>query len=80
MRSKSVSIPLTFENAVEIHRRRWCGDAQHVLAAVFSVNPGRISEVLSGKLFPGSKSVALDGALPKNSVAATRLAGAVRGP
>jgi hypothetical protein len=56
-----VSRRLTLEDAIEIHRRRWLGEAQHSLAAAFSVNQGRISEVLSGKLFPDAKHLALGG-------------------
>ena len=61
MRAIAVSHRLTLEDAIEIHRRRWLGEAQHVLAAAFHVNPGRISEVLSGKLFPEAKMIALKG-------------------
>ncbi len=61
MRSKSVSPRLTLEDAVEIWRRRWLGEAQHDIAAAFHVNPGRVSEVLSGKLFPEARDIALKG-------------------
>jgi hypothetical protein len=61
MRSKSVSRRLTLEDAVEIWRRRRDGEAQHVLASVYHVNPGRIAEVLSGKRFPEAQAIALRG-------------------
>lgn len=56
MRSKKISRRLTLEDAIEIHRRRWQGEAQHVLAAFFGVNPGRISEVLHGNFTPRRRS------------------------
>ncbi len=62
MRSPNVSRQLTEEDAVEIWCRRLRGEAQHVLAAEYRVNPGRISEVLSGKRFPNTRSAALRGA------------------
>lgn len=58
-RSQRVSRRLTLQDAIEIHLRRALGEAQHVLAAAFGVNPGRINEVLSGKLFPEAKRIAL---------------------
>lgn len=56
MRSAPCSIPLCEGDAIEIHRRRRLGEAVHVLAAAFRVNPGRISEVLTGKRFPEVKA------------------------
>ncbi len=61
MRASATSRRLSLEDAIEIHRRRWLGEAQHVLAAAFGVNPGRISEVLLGKVFPEAKMLALNG-------------------
>ena len=58
MRSAKVSRNLTHEDAVQIWLRRATGEAQHVLAADFEVNPGRIAEVLSGKRFPTARAVA----------------------
>lgn len=52
MRAKNCSRKLTLADAREIWRRRLAGEAQHQIAAVFDVNPGRISEILSGKRFP----------------------------
>ena len=60
MRSPRISSPLTLEQAIEIWQRRNLGVAQHVLAAAFAVNQGRISEVLTGKRFPEARSLALD--------------------
>jgi hypothetical protein len=59
MRSASVSACLTEADAVQIWRRRLKGEAQHLLAADFHVNPGRIAEVLSGKRFPNARAIAL---------------------
>jgi hypothetical protein len=61
MRSANVSSQLTEADAVDIWRRRLAGEAQHVLAAAYNVNPGRIAEVLSGKRFPNARSIALAG-------------------
>jgi hypothetical protein len=60
MRSKNVSRHLTLENAIEIWRRRLAGEAQHVLAAAYQVNPGRIAEVLAGRRFPEARALAVD--------------------
>ena len=49
---------LSFEDAVDIWIRWWRGQYQHVIAAVYGVNQGRINEVLKGKLFPGSEMIA----------------------
>ncbi len=61
MRSANISHRLTLEDAVEIFRRRWLGEAQHVIAASFGVNPARVSEVLTGKRFPEARALALKG-------------------
>jgi hypothetical protein len=58
MRSKPISRSLTLADAVEIQRRRAKGEAQHVLAAEYGVNPARIAEVLTGKRFPEAKTIA----------------------
>ncbi|MGH7097948.1 MAG: hypothetical protein ACREE4_09865, partial [Stellaceae bacterium] len=49
------------DDAIQIWHRRLAGDAQHVLAAEFGVNPGRIAEVLAGKRFPQARAIALGG-------------------
>lgn len=59
MRSANISGRLTEADAVQIWQRRLAGDAQHVLAADFRVNPGRVAEVLSGKRFPNARAMAL---------------------
>jgi len=43
---------VTREMAVMIHRLRAVGMLQHDIAALYSVNQGRISEVLKGRRFP----------------------------
>jgi hypothetical protein len=58
IRAKPTSRRLSEDDDVQIHRRRALGEAQHVLAAAFGVNPGRISEVLTGKLHPGARFLA----------------------
>jgi hypothetical protein len=58
LRSAKVSRNLTREDAVQIWLRRATGEAQHVLAAEYGVNPGRIAEMLSGKRFPTARAVA----------------------
>ena len=53
-RYNRVSRVLTFEEAVEIHKMIAAGVIQSRIAAHFDVNGGRISEVNTGKLHPGS--------------------------
>ncbi len=57
-RAKRVSRHLTLSDAVQIWQRRAEGEAQHVLAAAYHVNPGRVAEVLSGKRFPEARAIA----------------------
>lgn len=52
------SPPVTFEMAVQFWMKRWDGMNQHDIAAFWSVNQGRVSEVLTGKRHPGSEAVA----------------------
>lgn len=49
---------LTLHDAVEVWLRRWQGHLQHHIAAHFGVNQGRISEILTGKLFPDARDIA----------------------
>ena len=49
---------LTFEDAVQVWLIYWKGEFQNRIAARFDCNPARISEVLKGKLHPGSEQVA----------------------
>jgi hypothetical protein len=58
VRANPVSRRLTLADAVQIWRRRARGEAQHVLAAAYGVNPGRIAEVLSGKRYPEARAIA----------------------
>lgn len=57
-RNKSVSHRLTFSEAVEVHKMIRDGIIQSRIAAHFDVNGGRIAEVNTGKLHPGSYEVA----------------------
>lgn len=52
------SYTLTFEDAVQIHMLIWDGWLQSRIAAKYDVNGGRISEVNTGKRYPGSAEVA----------------------
>ena len=58
-RSSPTSPSLTLADAIEIWKRRRLGEAIHSIAAGFGVNPARVSEVLSGKRFPGAKRLSL---------------------
>lgn len=58
MRSAPKSRTLTLQDAVDVWRRRRGGEAVHLIAASMNVNPGRISEVLTGKRFPEAKGLA----------------------
>jgi hypothetical protein len=57
-RADVISRRLILNDAIEIWRRRSSGEAQHKIAAVFEVNQGRISEILTGKRFPAAKRLA----------------------
>lgn len=46
------SPPVTREMAIEMHKLARIGSLQHEIAAIFRVNQGRVSEVLSGKKYP----------------------------
>ncbi|MEQ1616905.1 MAG: hypothetical protein ABL883_01000 [Terricaulis sp.] len=61
-RAAPVSAKLCEADAVEIVRRYRAGEAQHVVAAAFRVNPGRVSEIIKGKLFPRAREIARRGA------------------
>lgn len=43
---------VTRDMAIEMHRMRETGIAQHHIAAFFGVNQGRVCEVLKGDTFP----------------------------
>lgn len=66
--SKSLRRPspqLSFDDAVEVWKRHFLGEAQHHIAQAFGVNQGRISEILNGRRHSGSR----DAALGKNPLA-----------
>ncbi|MFF9552724.1 hypothetical protein [Methylobacterium fujisawaense] len=50
---------LTLEDAISVWLQRWAGEFQHTIAARFAVNPGRVNDVLKGRLHPESRSLAL---------------------
>lgn len=52
--NRKPSRKLTFKDAVEIQRRLKKGEFQNRIAADYDVNPGRISEIKTGKAFPDS--------------------------
>ncbi|ULJ74397.1 hypothetical protein [Rhizobium gallicum] len=49
---------LTLDDAVDVWLRHWAGEYQHITAAAYGVNPGRINEVLKGHKHPESEVVA----------------------
>lgn len=49
---------LNFSKAVAVWKMRKAGWLQHRIAARLDVNQGRISEILQGKRFPGSREAA----------------------
>jgi hypothetical protein len=49
---------LSFDDAVQVWLLYWAGAYQHVIAARFGVNPGRINEVLKGHRHEGSRAAA----------------------
>lgn len=51
---------LSFEEAVHVWKVRLSGEKQHVIAAMFGTNPGRIAEILTREVHPGAKDKALD--------------------
>ncbi len=50
---------LTEEDAVTILGRLLRGEYQNRVAADYDVNPGRVAEIKSGKLFPGAREKAI---------------------
>jgi hypothetical protein len=50
---------LTFEEAVEVWPRYWNGEYQHLIAADYGVNPGRVNEVVKERKHIGSREVAM---------------------
>lgn len=52
--NQSSSHRLTFEEAVDVHRRLWRGEMYSRIAAAYDVNQGRIADVKFGRLHPTS--------------------------
>ena len=50
---------LTLEDAIIVWLKHWSGEFQHRIAAAFDVNPGRVNDVLKGRKYPESRSLAL---------------------
>ena len=50
---------LTYDDAVAVHIGLLKGEKQSRIAARYDTNGGRISEVNTGKLHPGSRAVAI---------------------
>ena len=56
--NRKPSTNLKFKDAVEIQKRIKRGEFLNRIASDFDVNPGRISEIKTGKRFPGSAEAA----------------------
>ncbi len=52
--NRASSHRLTFEEAVEVHRRLMDGEMYSRIAATYDVNQGRIADVKFGRLHPTS--------------------------
>jgi hypothetical protein len=50
---------MNFARAVQIWRSFLRGESQHRIAVALGVNPARVSEVIRGRRFPGSRDAAL---------------------
>lgn len=55
--NRKPSTKLVYKDAVEIQKRIRRGEYLNRIAADYDVNPGRISEIKTGKRFPGSDRV-----------------------
>lgn len=55
---------LTFDDAVDVWKRHFLGQAQHHIAQGYGVNQGRICEILKERRHTGSRLVALGEAPP----------------
>jgi hypothetical protein len=49
---------LTFDDAVHVWLRHWNGEFQHDIAASYSVNPGRVNDVVKERSQFGSRAEA----------------------
>lgn len=52
------SYRLTYQDAIRIWHRYWRGEFQNRIAADYDVNPGRVNDVIKGRLHPGSEITA----------------------
>jgi hypothetical protein len=48
----------TDDEAVDVWLRHWSGQHQHLIAADYRINAGRVSEVLTEKTHIGSRQIA----------------------
>lgn len=48
----------TFDEAVDVWLRRWCGQFQHEIAAAYVINPRAVNQVLKEITHVGSKEEA----------------------
>ncbi len=58
MKARKPSYRLTFHDAVLVWIRYWNGEFQNRIAADFDVNPGRINDVIKGRVHLGSEDIA----------------------
>lgn len=58
-RTRRPSRRLTPDDAVQVWLRHWRGEYQHRIAADYDVNPGRVNDVLKGRLYPETRTVAV---------------------
>ncbi|MBD8904183.1 hypothetical protein MBTS_18370 [Methylobacterium bullatum] len=49
---------LSPEDAVQVWLRHWNGEFQNRIASDYDVNPGRVNDVLKGRLHPDTRVVA----------------------
>ena len=58
LKGQKPSRSLTFKDAIKVWHLYWKGEFQNRIAALFDVNPGRINEIIKGKLHAGSEQAA----------------------
>jgi len=49
---------LTLDDAVDVWLRHWDGEYQHHIAASYRVNPGRVNDIIKGRLHPEAEAIA----------------------
>ena len=54
MPNRHTTYRLTFEDAVNVWLRYWNGEFQHIIAASYAVNSGRVNDVLKERMHYGS--------------------------